>query len=66
MYVSEGCNDSSKLCEVWKNETWFKEWCTGKHKESTAKGYFGGKTLMETCRNSCEGCHGKHYRNHIN
>jgi len=56
---TEGCHDrDSKKCQVWKNETWFEEWCKGRHKDDNAKGYFGGKTLMETCKKSCDGCNG--------
>ena len=55
----EGCNDSSDLCKTWIKEDWFPEWCKGKHKSNTAKGYFGGMTLMDTCKSSCGGCNGR-------
>ena len=59
----DGCNDSTSLCKIWKEEKWFSEWCTGRHKSKNAKGYFGGNTLMETCRHSCGGCNGTYNDN---
>ena len=56
MNYLEGCNDSSNMCKTWIKEAWFPEWCNGKHKFNTAKGYFGGMTLRETCQHSCGGC----------
>ena len=56
MNYLEGCNDSSNMCKTWIKEAWFPEWCNGKHKSNTAKGYFGGMTLRETCQHSCGGC----------
>ena len=57
----DGCNDSKRRCRKWKKKVWFTEWCKGRYKDSIANGYFGGKTLIETCRRSCEGCDGKYY-----
>ena len=55
--LSAMCYDKSRKCLTWKNESWFTEYCSGRHKDLT-EAQFGGTTLGEACKHSCGLCPG--------
>ena len=62
---NNGCMDEHKKCLRWSVKRWFTNYCSGRKSGSTASGYFGGTTLGEACKKSCQLCDGNVYTIHI-